>query len=88
MNGPDFQLRRDRVDREARALGYVIHVDKAPNHPRELAYMAFATRDVGGPVMGAFLTYGPSEIEAAEAGLETLGAIVERGEPWPARPGL
>jgi hypothetical protein len=61
----------------------VIHIDEAPNHPPELAYMATAARDLHGPVMGAFLTYSRSAIEAAEAGLETLRGIVERFEPWP-----
>jgi len=31
----------------------------------------------------AFLTYSRSEVEAAEAGLEVLRGIVERGYPWP-----
>ena len=32
---------------------------------------------------GVFLTYAPTEVEAAEIGLE----IIRRGEPWPKQPG-
>jgi hypothetical protein len=38
---------------------------------------------IGQTSVARFLTYSTSVADAAEAGLEILRGIVERGEPWP-----
>jgi hypothetical protein len=80
----DEDIERIKVARaEAVALGYMLIVDEAPN-VEPLTHMAFAGPHVIGQAANArFLTYSTSAADAAEAGLEVLRGIVERGEPWP-----
>jgi len=69
---------------EVRALGYTLFVENAQN-VEPLTHMAFASPHVGTTQasMGRFLTYSTSAAEAAEAGADILGGIVEDGDAWP-----
>lgn len=68
---------------EAVELGYMLIVDEALN-VGTLTHMAFAGPHViGQPSPARFLIYSTSAAGAAEAGLEVLRGIVERGDPWP-----
>jgi hypothetical protein len=68
---------------EARALGYMLLIEGALN-VEPLTHMAFAAPHVEGqPSMGRFLTYSTSAADGAEAGVDVLRGIVERGDPWP-----
>lgn len=83
--GDDEQRSREHVAKtEARALGYALIVDEAPNMPAESAYMVFAAPVIVGQTsLGRFLLYAPTRADAAEAGADIVRAVVERGEPWP-----
>jgi hypothetical protein len=85
VSDPEIQARFEAVDSAARKLGYIIGVDKAPNMAPPITHMAWSHPDIQQPSMGTFLCYSTSEIEAAEAGLEILRRVVERGGPWPDR---
>ncbi len=80
----DEDAERIRAARqEAVELGYMLIVDEALN-VEPLTHMAFAgPRTVGQATTARFLTYSTSAAEAAEAGVEILRGIVERGDPWP-----
>jgi hypothetical protein len=80
----DEDAQRIRVARaEAAALGYMLIVEDALNI-EPLTHMALAGPRIEGQVANArFLTYSTSAADAAEAGVDVLRGIVERGDPWP-----
>jgi hypothetical protein len=82
---PDERERIRAARSEAVELGYMLIIDEAPN-VEPLTHMAFAGPHIPGQASTAgFLTYSTSAAGAAEAGVEILRGIVERGDPWPER---
>jgi hypothetical protein len=52
--------------------------------PAPISHMVYAHPNVVGQAsMGRFLCYSTSAADAAEAGLEIVRGVVERGGPWP-----
>jgi hypothetical protein len=68
---------------EAHTLGYMLLIEEAPNIEPLTHSAVAAPRIEGQASMGRFLTYGTSAADAAEAGVDVLRGIVERGDPWP-----
>lgn len=79
----DDEMRVRDARLAAHELGYMLTVHEAQN-VEPMTHMAYAgplpSGDVG---MGQFIAYGDSPEAAAEAGLEKLRGIIQRGEPWP-----
>jgi hypothetical protein len=84
-NISDSDAQRINVARaEARNLGYLLMIEEALNVAPH-THMALAGPYLGDMQVshGRFLAYGTSAAEAAEAGLDVLDGIVNRGDPWP-----
>jgi hypothetical protein len=80
----DDDARLAEIDTEARELGWRISIDEARDTAPGLTHVAWAHPNISQPSMGHFLTYGPTYLAAAEAGLEILRRVIQDGEPWPA----